>query len=330
MKIESKSQVTYFSVGVNILLTLGKLAVGIATGSAAIISEAAHSASDLVTSLISLFSVREAEKPPDQDHPYGHGKYENFGSFAVALMIIASGIYVCSRALRELIFGVQIQSIGLGAGVMLGAAVANYFISAFLIKMGKKFDSPAIEADGWHSRSDVFTAGGVFVSLVIIHFTGWYALDPAVAILISWVILYVGVHIGYEAFSVLVDSRIPVEAEEKIRRIIEARWEDYIEYHSFRARKAGSQVDMDLHLVFPDSTSLAEAHKVTEELERQISGIIPGTRVLIHIEPCDNGQNIRDNCRHQDPDQECSLADIPRKCGFNRDNVTTGEIERKV
>jgi len=305
--IKSKSQVTYFSVAVNILLTVAKLTVGLITGSTAILSESAHSASDLITSFISLFSVREAEKPPDKEHPYGHGKYENIGSFLEAIVIFGSGIYIIYRAVREIIFGVKLESLDLGILVMLVSAIANWFISSFLLKKGREFDSPAITADGWHSRTDVFTASGVFASLIIVRFTRWTIIDPIIAIVVSFVILIIGIRIGLDAFRNLVDTRLPPEVEKKIKEILKEHSHEFLEYHTFRTRKAGSNIELDFHMVFPDEVSLFDAHTLTEKLEKRIGSLIPHSRVLIHTEPCNKGNNIHMYCRYKKGKDICLL-----------------------
>lgn len=290
--IKSKTQVTYFSVGMNVFLTLFKITVSFITGSTAILSEALHSGSDLVTSLIAMFSVRESEKPPDSDHPYGHGKYENVASLLESIIIFASGFFIIYRSIMRIKTGVELVSLDLGIVTMLVAAIINFFVSSYLIKKGRELESPAIVADGWHSRTDVFTAMGVMASLIIVKLTGINILDPIIAMGVALVILWVAVRIFLESLEILVDRSLPQEEEKKIRDIIEKHKDKYLEFHQMRSRKKGGEREVDLHLVFPDNISLKEAHDLANHLEDEVKKEFPGIKVLIHMEPYEDGENV--------------------------------------
>lgn len=323
--LDNKKHVTYFSVGTNVLLTAVKLTVGLITGSTAILSEAVHSGSDLITSIVAMVSVSQADKPPDADHPYGHGKYENIGSLVEAVIIFISGALIFNKALKELFVGVELKSLDLGIWVMLFSAVANLIMSTILINKGKELDSPVIEADGWHSRTDVFTATGVMISLVIVKYTGSKIIDPLIAIAVAAVIVWISLKISLEAIKVLVDTKLPSEIEEKLKKIIVKHENKFIEFHHFRTRKLGSQVQLDLHLVFPDDTPLKQAHDLTEEIEKEVSEVLPDTTVLIHIEPCDAGKNVKKDCQHKNVESgRCMIkkGDVINICRQHYDKST--------
>lgn len=292
----NKRKLTYFSVAMNIFLTALKIVVSFITGSTAIFSEAIHSGSDLLTSLIALFSVREAEKPPDHEHPYGHGKYENIASLFEGLIIFASGVFLIYRSIQQILSGIELASLDLGMGTMLIAAITNWFVSSLLIKKGKELESPAIEADGWHSRTDVFTATGVMISLFVVRLTGFKILDPVIALLVAGVILWVAGKIMTEAFHSLIDARLPDEEEKKIQKILDLHSTKFLEFHKMRTRKKGGEREIDLHLVFPDDALLKEAHSLTDHIEEEIRKIFPGMKILIHAEPCEKGENLKYEC----------------------------------
>jgi len=294
--VNEKSKITYFSLGMNIILVTLKLAVSFITGSTAVLSEAIHSGSDLLTSLIAFFSVKESAKPPDRDHPYGHGKYENIASLFEGIIIFASGLYIIFRASKQLVAGVEISSLDLGMGTMLFAAIVNYFVSSLLIKKGRELESPAIEADGWHSRTDVFTAAGVMISLAIVRFTGIKIIDPIISLLVAGVILWLAAKILGESMNYLVDSRLPIEEEKKILEVIKIHSSQYLEFHKMRSRKKGGEREIDLHLVLPDYTLLKKAHDLSDHLEEEIGKIFPNIRVLIHSESCEKGKNLEYDC----------------------------------
>ncbi|MCD4783779.1 MAG: cation diffusion facilitator family transporter [Candidatus Eremiobacteraeota bacterium] len=307
--IKTKTQVTYFSVGMNVFLTLFKIAVSFITGSTAILSEALHSGSDLVTSLIAMFSVREAEKPPDSEHPYGHGKYENVASLLESLVIFGSGFFILYRSIIRIKTGVELASLDLGIVTMFVAAIVNFFVSSYLIRKGRELESPAIEADGWHSRTDVYTATGVMVSLIVVKFTGINILDPIIAIGVALVILWVAVRIFLESLGILVDKCLPPEEEKRIRDIIGKHKDEYLEFHRMRSRKKGGEREVDLHLVFLGNISLKKAHDLASHLEDEVKQEFPGIKVLIHMEPCDDGKNIVNE------NKQCDICEGCKKDG---------------
>ncbi len=294
--LNKKRNITYFSLAMNVFLTALKIVVSFITGSTAIFSEAIHSGSDLLTSIIALFSVREAEKPPDHEHPYGHGKFENIASLFEGLIIFGSGLFIIYRSVQEILSGAKLASLDLGMTTMLIAAVLNWFVSSLLIKKGRELESPAIEADGWHSRTDVFTATGVMVSLIIVRLTGFTILDPVIALMVAGVILWIAGKIMADAFQSLIDTRLPDEEEKKILTIINSHSSKFLEFHKMRTRKKGGEREIDLHLVFPDDVLLKDAHNLTDHLEDEIRKIFPNCKVLIHAEPCEKSDNLNYKC----------------------------------
>lgn len=310
---KNKAWITYFSIGMNVFLSAMKLIVSFITGSTAILSEALHSGSDLITSFIAMFAVRESEKPPDREHPYGHGKFENVGSLLEAIIIFASGVFIFYRSISQIILGSNLGELDLGICVMLVSAVINFFVSSFLIRKGKELESPAIEADGWHSRTDVFTAGGVMLSLIIVKITGIKILDPIIALLVGLVIFWISIRIFLESYGILVDKSLPPEEEAKIKEIIKLHSDQYLEFHKMRTRKKGGERELDLHLVFPISTSLKDAHDLSTHLEEEIRSVFPHMKILIHMEPCDRGENIEFECKSCCGHKSCVFQNINKK-----------------
>lgn len=301
----SRVRITYFSVGMNICLTLLKLLVSFLTGSTAILSEAVHSGSDLFTSFIAMFSVKESEKPPDRDHPYGHGKFENIASLMQAVIIFSSGVFIFHKSMQQIIMGVHIEEVDMGIGVMLISFTANFFISSFLIKKGKELNSPAIEADGWHSRTDVYTSMGIMISLAAVKYTGFTLLDPIIAMGVGSVIFWIAVKIFMDSFVVLVDKRLPPIEENLIKNVIKNHSHSYLDFHRMRTRKTGGNREVDLHLVFPDRTLLKDAHSLASSIEKEIKDLYPGIKVLIHLEPCESGNNVEIECEKCAANKQC-------------------------
>ena len=188
----AKQNVARLSIFSNAFLTIAKLIVGLSIGSVSIISEAIHSGMDLFASFIAYFSVRKSAMPPDVDHAFGHGKYEDASGLIEAMLIILAAAIIIWEAVNKLIHGGDTLSSDLlfiGMIVMAVSACLNFFVSQKLMKVAKATDSIALESDAWHLRTDVFTSAGVVVGLILIKITGLTFLDSVIAILVALLIL---------------------------------------------------------------------------------------------------------------------------------------------
>ena len=286
------------SVLSNSVLTLAKLGAGIASGSISVISEAAHSANDLVAALLALFSIRKANEPADERHGYGHGKYESLSGATEALLIVVAALVIAYHASLKLWrheFASQEPTLGM---VVMGVSAAlNMLVSHHLFRMAEKHDSIALQADAWHLRTDVVTSAGVFVGLVVIALTGWKPLDPIVALCVAALILVQGYRLISEALSQLLDSSLPPEELEVVKRLVADHQGRHVGFHALRSRRAGRQRHLDLHLVVCSEMHVNEAHALCDTLEERIAAELPGTDLVIHVEPCSNleCQQLRDN-----------------------------------
>src|SRR5512146_55601 len=191
-----KAAVAGLSVASNATLVVAKLAVGRLVGSVSVLSEAIHSAVDLVAAIIALVAVRAAGKPPDDRHAYGHGKIENLSGTVEAILIFGAAVWIVAESVEKLMAKEPVESIGLGVAVMAASAVMNWFVSKMLFKVGKETDSVALQADGWHLRTDVWTSAGVMVGLSLILVGRWLLpgtnllwLDPMAAIAVALLII---------------------------------------------------------------------------------------------------------------------------------------------
>ena len=292
------TQAAVFSVVSNSTLVALKLVAGFITGSVSIISEAIHSGLDLLAALIALYSVNQSSRPPDEAHSYGHGKIENVSALAEALLIFVAAAWIIVEAVRRLILGVGVESLGLGLAIMAFSAVANYLISVLLFRVGRKHDSLALQADGLHLRTDVYTSLGVFVGLGVITATHLTVLDPIVAMVVAVLIIRASWNLTRESFRPLLDVRLPEEDEIAVRQVVENFRGEYVEFHKLRTRKAGPERHIDLHLVVHPDHQIAEVHDLADRIEKAIRALWPRTSVLIHMEPC-NGRECaicRDPC----------------------------------
>ncbi|MCL6639195.1 MAG: cation diffusion facilitator family transporter [Firmicutes bacterium] len=279
-------KVARLSVISNSMLTAAKLAVGISMNSVSVISETVHSGLDLVASLIAFFSVREAAKPADERHRYGHGKFENVASIVEALLIAAAAVMIISHAVPRIYGGGEVEQLGLGAAVMGISAVVNFAVSRRLMQVAKKTESPALAADAWHLLTDVYTSLGVFLGIGGMYLTGLKMIDPLVAVGVALLIFKAAYDLLRDSMRSILDVRLPLEEERKICDVLQRYSGEFIEFHDLRTRKAGSQRYVDLHLVMPKNSVVAKVHALCERIEAGVREELPGVHILIHTEPC--------------------------------------------
>ncbi|MEW6546828.1 MAG: cation diffusion facilitator family transporter [Bacillota bacterium] len=277
------------SVISNSALVALKLAAGLLMGSVSVLSEAIHSALDLVAAGIAFYSVRQSRRPADEHHPFGHGKVENIAGTVEALLIFAAAIWIIAEAARKLIRGVRVESLGIGLLVMGLAAVVNLLVSRYLFRVARQADSVALRADALHLSTDVWTSAGVFVGLVIMAVTGYHIVDPVAALVVAVLIIHAAWDLTREAFSPLLDTSLPPEERQAIEDIISRHRADFVDFHRMRSRRAGPQRHIDLHLVVHGDHTVAEAHALCDAIEREIEGRFPRTDVVIHVEPSPPG-----------------------------------------
>jgi len=284
--LNDKIRAARLSIASNTVLTLGKLGIGVYMNSASVISEAIHSGLDLVAALIAFFSIREASKPADERHNYGHGKFENLAGIIEAMLILGAAALIVVNAYPKLYGEAEIHSLGLGAGVMGVSAALNFFVSRKLMRVARKTESPALAADAWHLRADVYTSLGVFAGIVAIKVTGLTILDPLIAMAVALLIVKAALELIGDSMRSILDVRLPEPEERAVREVLKAHSNWFVEFHQLRTRKAGSHRYIDLHLVVPKNWAINEVHTLCDRLEEDICSRLKNTHVLIHTEPC--------------------------------------------
>jgi len=272
------------SVASNIVLVVAKLVVGWVTGSVSVVAEALHSGNDLLAAAIALGAVRQASKPPDLDHPYGHGKFESLSGAIEAGLIAMAAAGIVWSAVRRLRGGGEIESVGAGLAVMAVSATMNALVSAHLLRVAKRHQSIALEADGWHLRTDVYTSLGVLVGLALVGITGQKLLDPIAALVVAGVILHAAYSLTRKAVRQLLDSPVDPQIESLIANIVHTHSGQFVEAHKLRTRRAGAEIHVDLHLVVCPDMHVSLAHDLASHIEDDIHAQVPGATAMIHIE----------------------------------------------
>ena len=281
-----KSKAAAFSIASNATLIALKLAAGAITGSIAIVTEAIHSLIDLVASVIAFVSVRKADAPADQEHPYGHEKVENLAAAIEGMLILVGAGVIVYEATRRLVVGSEVESLGVGIAVMGLSTVANVLVSSYLYRRGRETDSPALEGDAAHLRTDALTSAGVLAGLVLVQATGIAAFDSITALVVAVAIVAAGLSILRRSSGVLIDEALPESEMDRIEAAIAAaRTPEVAGYHKLRARRAGRRRHIDFHVQYRSGTSLERAHELAHEMRDSIEAEIPQAEVLIHAEP---------------------------------------------
>ena len=279
-----KSDAARLSVASNTALVAMKLAVGAFTGSVSIIAEALHSGLDLVAAVIAWFAVRAADRPPDDRHPYGHGKMENVSGTLEAALILVTAVWIAWEAWHRIVRVQPVRAGGLALVVMLVSAAVNVYVSRRLFRVARQQDSIALEADAHHLSIDVYTSIGVGCGLVLMWITGWAILDGVIAMALAMAIARIAWDLTHRAAQPLLDTRLPTEQEAALVEAIRSH-PSVVDCHRVRTRSAGAQAFMDAHVTVGPGTTLEEADRLEEELSALLRQDHPRLDVMLHIEP---------------------------------------------
>lgn len=286
-----KRQTARLSVISNTLLVALKLLVGIFTGAVSIISEAAHSAVDLIAALVAYVAVRKSGKPPDDQHAYGHGKIENLSAAFEAVLIVLAALWIVYESVEKINNPHVPEYLEYGLIVMALSVAVNYWVSNKLYYVARLTGSHALEADALHLRADIWTSAGVFAGLVIIKLTGLYWLDPLIAIAVAVIVFKAGFSMTMKSIYELTDVTLPESEEEEIRTIVHQH-PAVIAFHQLRTRRSGSFRLIDMHIVLQKDMHLDKAHAVCDEIECSIKAQFAPCDVIIHLEPCDYNEGF--------------------------------------
>ncbi|MCI1273098.1 MAG: cation diffusion facilitator family transporter [Clostridiaceae bacterium] len=286
MKIETQKKLAAgLSITSNAFIILFKLIAGIISGSISIISEAIHSMSDFLASVLTFFAVTRSAEPADKDHPFGHGRYEDMSGFVEGGLIIFAAFYIIYEASKKLLFGYNMDlNSTLGIWVMGFAVIANILVSTYLFHIAKKTESVSLLADAEHLRTDVLSAFGVFAGLILIKITGYALLDPIIAIIVALIILKAGFSISKATLNNLLDGSLPNEDIEKIDNILNT-YEGIKGYKNVKGRRTGPGRDIDITIIFDGKMTIKQCHKICDDIEHKIQEALGNASITTHMEP---------------------------------------------
>ncbi|SHJ58718.1 cation diffusion facilitator family transporter [Malonomonas rubra DSM 5091] len=281
-----KIRAAAFSISGAFFLAAFKLVIAISSGSMAVMASAVDSLLDILMSGVNFMAIRQAEQPPDECHPFGHGKYETLATFFQAIVISISGGWILYESSLRLAHGEGPTNVDQGIGILAFSAVISWFIASYLRKVAKQTDSTALEADSLHFRMDIYSNLGLMAGLLLIRWLEIVWIDAALSLLVASYILHEALQLIKRSLQDILDTELPEEIKQQVHDLITEHDAAFSGYHGLRTRRAGSSKIMDFHLEVCKEMSVFEAHKIADSLEKKIEKNIPGADVIIHIEPC--------------------------------------------
>ena len=284
-------KVTWIGSAVNFLLLAFKFIAGIIGHSSALVADAVHSLSDFITDIIVIVFVKISGKPEDEDHRYGHGKYETLATALIGLALFAVGIGLLASGatkVSDVIKGAVLPAPSMIALIAAAASIiSKEILYRYTVKVGKDLNSQAVIANAWHHRSDAFSSIGTLVGIGGAMFLGqkWRILDPIAAIVVSGFILKVAIDLIKPCVDELLERSLPAETEKQILEII-GTFPDISSPHHLRTRRIGNHIAIEVHLRMDGTTTLENAHAIATDVEKRLKEAFgPDTHVGIHMEP---------------------------------------------
>ena len=284
-------RVTLLGMFVNMILFAFKLVAGIIGRSGAMIADAVHSASDFVTDIVVLAFVRISAKPRDDDHKWGHGKYETLASLIIGVALFAVGIEILVDSAEKIAAVVAGEVLPRpGAIAIIAAAVsilAKEALYQWSVRVGKQLDSPSVVANAWHHRSDALSSIGALLGIGCAYFLGekWRIADPIAAIVVAALIIKVAYDLCHTALAELLEKSLPREVEDEILAIISTTPNVY-KPHNLRTRRIGANIAIEVHIRVDGSMTVNDSHEISRDIEQALREKYGAqTAVAIHVEP---------------------------------------------
>ncbi|MCK9423027.1 MAG: cation diffusion facilitator family transporter [Bacteroidales bacterium] len=278
-----KQNVAGISVVAAIFLTSFKLVIGIITGSLGLLSEALHSGLDLVAAVITWFSVRISDRPPDADHQYGHGKIENFSALIETILLLITCGWIIYEAINRLVTGhTHIEVNIFSYLVVIISIFIDYGRSRALARVAKKFNSQALEADALHFSTDIWSSSVVLLGLICAQF-GYHFADSLAALGVAIIVLSVSYRLGKRAVDVLMDKS-PADLKKKVESVLNQTTE-ITHFHDVKVRTSGADIFVEVNIHVTPGLTIEQAHDISHSVEKRIKMAIQRCEIHIHIEP---------------------------------------------
>lgn len=267
------------------VITIGLKAVAyLLTSSVGLLSDAMESLVNLAGALMALAMLTLAARPADDEHTYGHGKAEYFSSGVEGTLILLAAVSIGIASVQRLIAPRPLEQVGLGLGVSVVASLVNLGVALVLRSAGKRHQSITLEANARHLMTDVWTSAGVLIGVGAVALTGWERLDPIVALVVAGNIIWTGVRIIRKSALGLMDTALPLEEQNTVRKVLDQFTQLGIQFHAIRTRQAGARRFVSLHVLVPGGWTVHQGHRMLERIEEEIRKTLPNTTVFTHLE----------------------------------------------
>ncbi len=305
-RVSARKRAAAFSIALSVVLLGAKVFAWRLTASTAILSDAIETTINVVAASLAYFSIVQGAKPPDRDHPYGHGKAEDFSAGVEGTLIVIAALLIVWHALHRLFDPRAIGQLDLGLLIILGTSVANGAAGMYLIRQGRSHVSQALVADGYHLITDTVTSVGVVVGLILVRFTGREWLDPVAAIAVAAHILVVGLQLMRQSVGRLMDEADEELLEEIATRLQITRLPEWIDMHELRVWRSGDLRHIDLHLTLPCYWTVEQAHETQAHLREVLLAPYDGRgECIVHLDPC------KPVCCHICAVSNCTVREAP-------------------
>lgn len=272
------------------VLALAKIIIGVLSGSLSVLSSALDSAGDTLASFVNFLFIRIAEKPPDDDHPFGHGKAEHLASLFQGVLLLSGSGYLGVKAVERLHEPKPVEASVVAIGTMAVSTIASIVIARYLQQSAARRNSSALAADGLHYSSDVMANIAAAVGLVLVKITGKATYDAVIAIPIAVWIGWNAAKVIWHAVSDLMDRALPEAETATIIHTIEQTHPSVLGYHHLRTRRAGGIRFVEFELWIDRTVSFEVAHDITELVKERLTEALPRSTITIHTEPMDRSR----------------------------------------
>lgn len=287
-------RLVWLSIGAALLTIALKTGAWAITGSVGLLSDAAESVVNLVAASFALVIVHWADRPPDEEHAYGHEKADYLSAGLEGGLILIAAVTIGVAAVGRLIDPQPLESVGIGLAVSGVATIVNLLVARVLIRTGMEYRSLTVEADGRHLMTDVWTSIGVVIGVAAVALSGFERLDPIIALLVAANIIRVGWSLVRGAFGGLMDRALEPDELAEIQRVLDAFSGDDVQFHALRTRRAGRRAFVTVHVLVPGTWSVQAGHDLVERVEADLRAVAEPTTVFTHLEPIEDPTSFED------------------------------------
>jgi cation diffusion facilitator family transporter len=284
----------WLSIGAAVVTIALKLLAWRLTGSVGLLSDAIESFVNLAAAAMALAMLTVAARPPDEAHAFGYGKAEYFASGVEGVLILLAAAAIAWTASSRLLHPRPLEQVGLGLAISVLASLVNLAVARVLVGVGRRRHSIALEADGHHLMTDVWTSAGVLAGIALVAGTGYTPLDPLVALAVAAQIVWMGVSLVRRSWKGLLDVAVPPAEREALDAVLTCHGSDEVRFHAVRTRQAGARRFVSMHVLVPGDWSVRRGHELLERIEDDVRRAIPNANVSTHLEALEDPASFRD------------------------------------